>query len=349
MDKTEVIQQFNIMGDVVAVKPLGNGHINDTSLVITTQNKYTLQRINTGIFSNVEALMDNVFAVTEYLAKHYPNERTLNFIPTKSGEKYYRDGEDCYRAWVFIDNVVALDAARNLNDFYQSAVAFGDFAKKLADFPAHTLHEIIKDFHNTKWRIGNLKAAAKADKCGRLSGVMTEYEGFISRESMIETGVTLPLRVTHNDTKLNNVLLDEITGKPVCVIDLDTVMPGLVINDFGDSIRFGASTAAEDEKNITKVHFSLELFEAYVKGYFEGVGDALTEDEINLLPYGAMMMTYECGSRFLTDYLEGDTYFKTAYPEHNLVRARTQLRLLEEMEANYKAMCDIIAKYRPKF
>ena len=347
MDKIDIIKQFAIDGDVLEVKPLGNGHINDTNLVITDKNKYTFQRVNTGIFKDIDALMDNVFAVTEYLMEKYPNELTLNFIRTKSGDKYYKDGDSCYRMWVFIDDVIGLDAARDLNDFYQSAVAFGDFSKKLADFPAHTLNETIKDFHNTKWRIGNLKAAVDADKCGRLSGVTAEVEGYLSREDSIDTGVTLPLRVTHNDTKLNNVLLDKTTGKGVCVIDLDTVMPGLSINDFGDSIRFGASTAAEDEKDLDKVHFSLELYEAYVKGYFEGVGDALTDDEIKLLPHGAIMMTYECGARFLTDYLEGDTYFKTEYPEHNLVRCRTQLRLVEEMEANYKAMNDIVAKYRP--
>lgn len=347
MEIKDIIRQFNIEGEIVDIKPLGNGHINDTMLVTTDKQKYTFQRVNTDIFKDIDALMDNVFAVTEYLAKNYPDELTLNFIRTADGGKYYNTDGKCYRMWVFIDNVIGLDAARDLNDFYQSAVAFGDFSKKLADFPADTLHETIKDFHNTKWRIGNLKAAGAADKCSRLSGVKAEYDAYVSREKTIDTGVTLPLRVTHNDTKLNNVLLDAKTGKGVCVIDLDTVMPGLSINDFGDSIRFGASTAAEDEKDLDKVHFSLELYEAYVKGYFEGVGNALTDDEIKLLPHGAIMMTYECGARFLTDYLEGDTYFKTEYPEHNLVRARTQLRLVEEMEQNYTAMMDIVAKYRP--
>ncbi len=348
MEIREILSNFQIKGDVVKIEPLGNGHINDTFLVTTTEEKYTFQRINTNIFKNPDELMDNLVAVTEYLKENYPDEPTINYVRTVDGKKFLKHEKGCYRLSVYIDNVIGLDSARDLKDFYQSAVAFGSFSRKLANFPADTLNETIKDFHNTAWRISNLKNAAKADKCGRLAGVKAEYDFYISREGKFDTGVTLPLRVTHNDTKLNNVLLDEKTGKGVCVIDLDTVMPGLSINDFGDSIRFGASTAAEDEKDLDKVHFSLELYEAYVKGYFEGVGNALTDDEIRLLPHGAIMMTYECGSRFLTDYLEGDTYFKTAYPEHNLVRSRTQMRLVEEMEKNYDKMLEIVQKHRPQ-
>ncbi len=347
MELKNIIEQFQIEGTVVDVKPLGNGHINDTNLVITDRCKYTFQRINTNVFKNPDELMANLFAVTEYLKENYPNDLTITFVKTKSGDKYLKNDGNCYRMYKFIENVIGLDAARNADDFYQSAFAFGEFQKKLANFPAHTLFETIKDFHNTKWRIGNLKTAAKENKSGRLDNVKEEYEFFVSREGKIDTGVTLPLRVTHNDTKLNNVLLDEKTGKAACVIDLDTIMPGLSINDFGDSIRFGASTAAEDERDLDKVHFSLELYEAYVKGYFEGVGNALTDDEVKLLPHGAIMMTYECGSRFLADYIDGDVYFKTAYPEHNLVRAHTQMRLVEEMEANYDKMLEIVNKYRP--
>ena len=348
MELKSIIEQFDIEGEIVDIKPLGNGHINDTNLVITDCCKYTFQRINTNVFKNPDELMANLFAVTEYLKENYPSDLTITFVKTKSGDKYFVANGNCYRMYRFIENVIGLDAARNADDFYQSAVGFGQFQRKLADFPAHTLYETIKDFHNTKWRIGNLKTAAKENKSGRLDNVREEYEFFVSREGKIDTGVTLPLRVTHNDTKLNNVLLDEKTGKAACVIDLDTIMPGLSINDFGDSIRFGASTAAEDEKDLDKVHFSLELYEAYVKGYFEGVGNALTEDEIKLLPHGAIMMTYECGARFLTDYIDGDTYFKVAYPEHNLVRAHTQMRLVEEMEANYDKMLEIVNKYKPQ-
>lgn len=346
MEINDIIRQFNINGKIKSICPLGNGHINDTMLVTTDCEKYTFQRINTDIFRNPDELMENLFAVTEYLKKHFPEDKTINYVQTLDGKRYFRCDRGCYRMSVFIDNVIALDGARNASDFYESAVAFGNFQKKLADFPADTLHETIKDFHNTAWRLENLKKAAAADSIKRLEGVKNEVDFCLSRENKIDTGIKLPLRVTHNDTKLNNVLLDEKTGKGVCVIDLDTIMPGLSINDFGDSIRFGASTAAEDEKDLSKVHFSLELFEAYVRGYFDGVGNALTDDEIRLLPHGAVMMTYECGMRFLTDYLEGDTYFKTSYPEHNLVRTRTQLRLVEEMEQNYNRMLEIVNKYR---
>lgn len=343
----DIIKQFDIRGSVLSISPLGNGHINDTCLVVTDSEKYTFQRINTDIFKNPDDLMDNLFAVTEYLKANYPNDKTINYIRTKDGKKYFRCDSGCYRLSVYIDNVLALDSARNSDDFYESAVAFGNFQKKLSGFKAQTLHEIIPDFHNTAWRLENLKNAVKADKCGRLKDVKEQVEFCLERESSIDTGVTLPLRVTHNDTKLNNVLLDEKTGKGVCVIDLDTIMPGLSVNDFGDAIRFGASTAAEDEKDLSKVHFSLELFEAYTRGYFDGVGNALTDDEVRMLPHGAVMMTYECGMRFLTDYLEGDTYFKTSYPEHNLVRTLTQLRLVDEMEQNYDKMLQIVQKYRP--
>lgn len=345
MEIRNIINEFQISGVIQDIKPLGNGHINDTCLVTTCCEKYTFQRINTDIFKNPDELMDNLFAVTEYLKEKFPSELTINYVRTKSGDKYFKCDTGCYRMSVYIDNVIALDSARNGDDFYESAVAFGNFQRKLADFPADTLHETIKDFHNTAWRLDNLKAAAKTDRVGRLESVREQYEFYIAREGDIDTGITLPLRVTHNDTKLNNVLLDEKTGKGVCVIDLDTVMPGLSVNDFGDAIRFGASTAAEDEKDLDKVHFSIELFEAYVKGYKDGVGNALTENEVALLPHGAIMMTYECGMRFLTDYLDGDNYFKTDYPEHNLDRCNTHVKLVYEMEQSLDKMKEIVAKY----
>lgn len=345
MELTHIIKQFAIKGEIKSIKPLGNGHINDTSLVETDCEKYTFQRINTNIFKNPDELMTNLFAVTEYLKKNYPDELTISYVRTLDGKMYYECEEGAYRLSVYVDNVIAPDTDKDEKIFYECAVAFGRFQRKLADFPADTLFETIKDFHNTKWRLDNLKAAVKADKVGRLESVRREVEFALERESMIDTGVTLPLRVTHNDTKQNNVLLDEKTFKGVCVIDLDTIMPGLSINDFGDSIRFGANTADEDEQDLDKMHFSLPLFESYTKGFFEGVGDSLTEEEINLLPHGAWAMTYECGIRFLTDYLEGDTYFKTAYPEHNLVRCHTQFKLIYEMEQNKDKMLEIVRKY----
>lgn len=345
MEIIDIINQFDIRGTVKSIKPLGNGHINDTNLVETEFEKYTFQRINTNVFKNPDELMTNLYAVTEYLKKNYPEEKTISYVRTKSGDMYYKCDEGCYRLSIFIDNVIAPDDTKDAKTFYECAVAFGHFQKKLANFPADTLFETIKDFHNTQWRLDNLKAAVKADKAGRLAQVQKEVEFALAREKDIDTGITLPLRVTHNDTKQNNVLLDEVTHKGVCVIDLDTIMPGLSINDFGDSIRFGANTADEDEQDLDKMHFSLELFESYTKGFFDGVGDSLTEDEVNLLPHGAIMMTYECGVRFLTDYLEGDTYFKIAYPEHNLVRCHTQFKLVYEMEQNLEKMLEIVKKY----
>ena len=345
MEITEIIKQFDIKGEIQSIKPLGNGHINDTMLVKTDCEKYTFQRINTNIFKNPDELMTNLYAVTEYLKKNYPDEKTISYVRTKSGDMYYNGEEGAYRLSVFVDNVIAPDNTKDEKVFYECAVAFGHFQRQLAGFPAETLFETIKDFHNTEWRLDNLVAAAKADKVGRLNEVMAEYKFATDRRDSIDPGVKLPLRVTHNDTKQNNVLLDEVTHKGVCVIDLDTIMPGLSINDFGDSIRFGANTADEDERDLDKMHFSLPLFESYTKGFFEGVGDSLTEDEIRLLPHGAIMMTYECGVRFLTDYLEGDVYFKTAYPEHNLVRCRTQFKLVYEMEQNLDKMLEIVKKY----
>ncbi len=346
MEIKDILKQFKIKGDVISVAPLGHGHINDTRLVTTDREKYTFQRINTDVFKNPEELMENLVAVTEYLKANYPNDKTINYVKTLDGKNYLTCDSGCYRLSVYIDEVISLDNARSADDFYESAVTFGNFQRKLSGFPADTLHETIKDFHNTAWRLQNLKTAVRKDVCGRLKNVLKEVDFCLARAGKIETGVTLPLRVTHNDTKLNNVLLDEKTGKGACVIDLDTVMPGLSINDFGDSIRFGASTAKEDERDLDKVHFSLELFEAYTRGYFDGVGDALTEQEIDLLPHGAVMMTYECGMRFLTDYLEGDTYFKTQYADHNLVRAHTQFKLVYEMEQSYDKMREIVNKYR---
>lgn len=345
MEITEIIKQFAIKGEIKSIKPLGNGHINDTNLVETDCEKYTFQRINTNIFKNPHELMTNLFAVTEYLKKNYPDELTINYVRTIDGQMFYQCDKGAYRMSVYVDNVIAPDNTKDEKTFYECAVAFGHFQRQLADFPADTLYETIKDFHNTQKRLENLKNSIKENKSGRLSQVEKEVAFALEREKDIDTGVTLPLRVTHNDTKQNNVLLDEVTHKGVCVIDLDTIMPGLSINDFGDSIRFGANTADEDEKDLDKMHFSLSLFESYTKGFFEGVGNSLTKEEIELLPHGAIMMTYECGIRFLADFLDGDVYFKTAYPEHNLVRCRTQFKLVYEMEQNKEKMLEIVRKY----
>ena len=234
------------------------------------------------------------------------------------------------------------------NDFYTCAKAFGRFQQMPSDYPAETLYEPIANFHNTPWRYDNIMDAVHKDVCKRLGGVLKEVAFAKSRESFCYTlerarvEGRLPLRVTHNDTKLNNILFDRITGEPVCVIDLDTVMPGYSVNDFGDSIRFGANTAAEDETDLSKVSLDLELFRVYAKGFIEGCDGSLTDMEMELLPIGAIIMTLECGMRFLTDYLMGDVYFKTHRPDHNLDRARTQFALVADMERKLDEMRKII-------
>ena len=294
--------------------------------------------------------MENAARVTAHLEKQDADPRHVQkLVKAKDGTFWHKDAEGNYwRVYDFISDSISLDRPESADDFYQSAVAFGHFQMQLADFPAETLHETIPHFHDTPVRYEAFKRAVQADKCGRLKDVQAEVEFALARENdaavmmnLLKDG-ELPLRVTHNDTKLNNVLLDKATRKPLCVIDLDTVMPGLAANDFGDSIRFGASTADEDEKDLSKVEMSLELFEVYARGFLGECGERLTETEIKTLPMGAKLMTLECGVRFLTDYLEGDTYFATHYEGQNLYRARTQFKLVWDMEQKWEKMQQII-------
>ena len=258
---------------------------------------------------------------------------------------------DYWRAYKFIEGATSYDQVETPEDFYQSAVSFGNFQRLLADYPAETLHETIVGFHDTKARFATFKKAVEEDVCGRAASVQKEIDFVLAHEDvanvfgdMLANG-ELPLRVTHNDTKLNNIMIDDKTGKGICVIDLDTVMPGLAMNDFGDSIRFGASTAAEDEQDLSKVSCDMELFDVYAKGFIEGCGGKLTQKEIEMMPMGAKVMTFECGMRFLTDHLQGDTYFKIHREKHNLDRCRTQFKLVEDMETKWDTMQEIIKKY----
>ena len=251
----------------------------------------------------------------------------------------------------FVEDTVCLQQVQSAEDFYQSAVAFGNFQHQLADYPAHTLHETIPHFHDTPKRFADFQRAVAEDRMGRAAQVQREIEFVRAREADYHIMVDLlaagklPLRVTHNDTKLNNILFDKTTGEGLCVIDLDTVMPGLAANDFGDSIRFGANHCAEDEADLSKVNFSMELFEIYTKGFLQAAGDAFTPLEKQTLPWGAKLMTMECGMRFLADYLEGDHYFHINYETQNLNRARTQFKLTADMERNWDAMQKVIEKY----
>jgi len=357
-----VVENFEHQGETVSVIPYGNGHINDTYLAVfevegDKQDRMILQRMNNYVFKNPVELMDNIHNVTLFLNKKIvenhgnPLRETLNIIPTKDGQIYYVDEDGEYwRAYFFIEDAVCHEKAEGAELFYESGLAFGNFQRLLADFPAQTLHETIKGFHDTRARFRRFKEVVAEDKCARAASVQKEIDFVLEHEDvanifgeLLDKG-ELPLRVTHNDTKLNNIMMDEKTGKGICVIDLDTVMPGLAMNDFGDSIRFGASTAAEDEQDLTKVSCDMELFEAYTKGFIEGCGGKLTQKEIELLPTGAKVMTFECGMRFLTDYLEGDVYFKVHREGHNLDRCRTQFKLVEDMESKWDTMCAITEK-----
>ncbi|MBE6635196.1 MAG: ROK family protein [Ruminococcaceae bacterium] len=358
-----VSRGFDILGDVVSIMPFGNGHINDTYIVVTEnnggeENKYILQKINKNVFPRPDLLMKNFASVTEYLSELLlenggdPERETLRLVKTKEGGDYFvsTDG-DYWRMVHYIRDSICYDKVEEPRQFYESAVAFGNFQRMLKDYPADSLYEIIENFHNTPDRYKKLMDAADRDKFERRKEVEADLEFARAREAFCHTledahrAGRLPLRVTHNDTKLNNILFDGNTGKPICVIDLDTIMPGYSVNDFGDSIRFGATTAAEDESDLTKVNFDIELYELYVKGFIEGAKGGLTDAELEMLPIGAIMMTLECGMRFLTDYLQGDTYFKTHRPGQNLDRARNQFKLVSDMEHKLDEMREIVNKY----
>ena len=360
----DAVYAFGFGTNCSYVKPFGEGHINETYAVYMPDQdgqdipRYVLQRINTNVFKNPDQVMDNIFGVTEYLRNVIRQDggdldrETLSYIKTKDGESYFEDDNgQPWRCLHYVPNSVCYQQVERPEQFYQSALSFGHFLKQLGDYPAESLYETIPQFHDTVKRFRDFDDAQRKDVKNRARYCRPEIDFVLKREKdcgvlmqQLEEGL-LPLRVTHNDTKLNNILFDADTGKGLCIIDLDTIMPGLAANDFGDSIRFGASTAEEDEKDLEKVHFDINLYEMYVKGYLETAKDVLTPEEIASLPWGARLMTLECGMRFLADFLQGDVYFKTAYPEHNLVRARTQFRLVEEMEEQFDEMNRILQTY----
>lgn len=336
------------------LRPYGDGHINHTYL--TTSKQYILQRINTKIFTNPHELMENIYKVTEHLrgkilaAGGNPDRETLTIIPTITGDKYYRaeDGE-CYRVYKFISDSVCYSLATP-EILYNAAKSFGKFQNMLNDFPAEQLFETIPNFHNTRERFSQLLTAIKENRSGRLKFVEDEVNYALSQEYMVDeitnaiNDKSVPLRVTHNDTKTNNVLFDKETGNGLCVIDLDTVMPGSLLYDYGDALRFGGATAAEDEKNLNLVWFDMTSYRQFTKGYLEEMLPVMTKKEIELLPLSVRMMTYECGIRFLADYLNGDTYFKTSREEHNLDRARTQFKLCRDMEKKDEEMTSVVTE-----
>ena len=355
----KVVAAFEVEGNVKEYIPFGNGHINDTRLVTMDNGvQYVLQRINKNVFKRPDLLMENYVGVTKFIRKKIeemggdPLREVLNAIPTKDGKPFTIDEEGQYwRLLVYVTDSIGYDKVERPEQFYDSAVSFGDFQYMLRDYPAETLHETIVNFHNTPDRYRQLMEAIEGDAKGRLAEVTAEVEFAKARREFANTLENahkegrLPLRVTHNDTKLNNILFDINTGKTLCVVDLDTIMPGYSVNDFGDSIRFGATTALEDETDLSKVNFDISLYELYVKGFIEGAKGGLTEGELEMLPIGAIMMTFECGMRFLADYLNGDTYFRVHRPTHNLDRCRNQFKLVSDMESRLDEMKAIVRKY----
>jgi Phosphotransferase enzyme family. len=350
----EAVRHFRIQGETGEARPWGSGHINDTFLV-DGATRYIIQRMNRSIFIKPMEVMDNITGVTSFLKEKIRKaggdelRETLTVIFSEDGKPLYKDSfGDSWRMYYMIEDAECYDQVETEQVFYESAKAFGNFVRLLSDYPAETLHETILGFHDTKARYEVFQHAVEADVCGRAKDVQREISFFQDREDI--TGVLgqmqaegkLPLRVTHNDTKLNNIMMDKKTGKGICVIDLDTVMPGLSVHDFGDSIRFGASTGAEDESDLSKVNFDIHLFELYTKGFLEGCQGSLTETEIAMLPMGAKVMTYECGMRFLTDYLQGDSYFKVHRKGQNLDRCRTQMKLVADMEKDWRQMKRIV-------
>ncbi len=334
--------------------PHGNGHINGTFMVMSGKKRYILQAINGEVFKDPQQLMENVERVTTFMRKRAVDPRSvLKILPTPEGKNYFVDENGvAWRMYKFIEDAICPEHPDAATDIYQCALAFGMFQRDLHDFPAEVLHETIPDFHNTPKRYRDLLEAVGKDPCDRAASVQKEIAFFRARESFYDTLFAahrdgkLPLRVTHNDTKCNNVMLDAQTHAALCVIDLDTVMPGFSVCDFGDAIRFGGNTAAEDEPDVSKVHLDLNFYDIYTRGFVIGCGGYLEPSEFDLLAAGAKMMTLECGMRFLTDYLMGDVYFKTAYPTHNLVRCHTQIQLAADMERNYAKMQEIAGRYR---
>ena len=349
----ERVQGFALKGEVASIEPYGGGIINSTYVVTGEQGeRYILQRINQTVFRKPREVMENIEAVTGHLQKKIrlrggdPGRETLLLLPARDGKSYVSPSkEEVWRMYAFIEGTICYDQILREEDFESCAWAFGRFQRDLLDFPAISLHETIPHFHDTPVYLERFHRALQEDPAGRREKAtecirfLMEHADLAGRLMEPLSRGELPLRVTHNDTKISNLLYDAATGEPLCVIDLDTVMPGLVAFDFGDAIRSGAVSAREDEEDLSKVHFIPSRYEAFYRGYLRGCEGCLTEAEIRLLPIGALVITYEQALRFLTDYLLGDVYYKVGRPDHNLIRARTQIRVLEQMLEDLPGRC----------
>ncbi len=353
----ELISKFPFEGSLVKITPISEGLINTTYKAEFSEKTYIIQKINTNVFKNPDELMANITSVTDYLAQKLrengenPERQSLKFLKTVDGDLYYRDSEsECWRSYVYIDECYTLSDKFTYDEIYEAAKGFGRFQYLLKDFDGEKLYETIKDFHYTPGRYKNLCNAVEKDIVGRAAEVKEEIDFLLSYKDeasvvtdMLKSG-ELPLRVTHNDTKINNVLFDSTSKKAICVIDLDTIMPGSALYDFGDGVRTSASTAAEDVPDISKMGISEEIYSSYVSGFLDGTAGSLTKKEIELLPFAVKLLTAEVAMRFLTDYLEGDTYFKISNPKHNLQRARAQIQLIKDIELKMDRLKEITAK-----
>jgi hypothetical protein len=361
-DLDGIVKHFEVAGRFIKAYPYGSGHINDTYLgrfeLPRGERKYIHQRINHKIFRQPESLMRNIQRVTNHLRQKIAqaggdaDRQALTLVPARDGQCFYRSpAGDYWRTYLFIDGARTYDLVETPKHLRGAGLAFGRFQRMLADLPGGPLHETIPLFHHTPNRVRLLEEAVIADPAGRAGDVHAQIDFALSRKNemgvvarMLEEG-QLPSRVTHNDTKFNNVMIDDATGEAICVIDLDTVMPGSSLYDFGDMVRTGATTVAEDATDLANATVSLEMFEALVSGYFEGAGDFLSRREREFLALSGKLITYTIGVRFLTDYLSGDVYFKVHRPGHNLDRCRNQFNLVSEIERNYDQMRMIVARH----
>ena len=361
-----VVGGFGFPGELAACAEIKTGHINRTYRLTFreggVERRYLLQRINTFAFHKPEEVMENVTLVTEHLRRAIEKQgldadnRVLRVILTREGRPLMYDAAGgAWRAYNYISGAHSVDAVESPAQFAIVGRAFGDFQRMLSDFPIEKLHDTIPYFHDTVRRLENFEASVAADVARRAAGAADEIAFVRARREamgriveMIADG-TLPLRVTHNDTKCNNVMVDDATGEALCVVDLDTVMAGSSLYDFGDAIRFGASTAAEDERDLSKVRLDMDLFRAFAEGFISRTAADLRREELENLALGALVMTFEVGLRFLTDYLDGDVYFRTESPDHNLARARCQFRLLSDMEAHRAEMDAIVRALTEKY
>ena len=358
-DYLQILSNFSLSENAIEAAPFGNGHINDT-LKVTTESgetKYILQRINHHIFTNVEMLQNNISIVTSHIRKKLEgrgetdiDRKVLTFLPTKEGKKYFYDGDNYWRVCMMITDSKSLEEV-NPELSYEAGKAFGDFQSMLSDIPDGALGETIPNFHNMEFRLQQFRDALKANAAGRIESVgdiVDELEkranAMCIQEELFREG-KLNKRINHCDTKVNNVLFDNATGKVLCVIDLDTVMPGYVLSDIGDFIRTGANTGAEDDSNLDNINVNMEIFKAYTRGYMETAKSFLTPLEISFLPYGGRLLTYMQTVRFFTDYLNGDTYYKIHHPEHNLQRTKAQFKLLQSLEAHSDEMDDFMKEW----